>query len=284
MRGEGGLGIGHRAPRSSDRVGTHQWRALRATGPRLRELGRWKGASADHSKAIDLEPEDATHWIDRGDVYAELELWDRASADYSKAAELGDWKWQAITGLAKVKLAKNDADTYRKACDDLLGKINRDDKTGDDISVAWTCVLAPDAVAEWAAVEVLAGNAALARRPATTATNSSLTGGPRPIAPASSRRPSGIWTKGSRLKAREAAPAGLALYGHGPSATGPYRRGTSMAGQSDQLDRFLPRDKPKDDTLGTRIDWRTWLALQVLRRKAEALIKGSKPDAPRGRP
>ena len=41
-----------------------------------------------------------------------------------------------------------------------------------------------------------------------------------------------------------------------------------------------PRDKPKDDTLGTRIDWRTWLALQVLRREAEALIKGSKPDAP----
>ena len=36
------------------------------------------------------------------------------------------------------------------------------------------------------------------------------------------------------------------------------------------------KDKPKDDTFGARIGWERWLALQVLRREAESLVKGSR--------
>ncbi len=44
------------------------------------------------------------------------------------------------------------------------------------------------------------------------------------------------------------------------------------------------KDNPKDETFGTRIDWQTWLALQVLRREAEALVKGSKSEPPPHKP
>jgi WD40 repeat protein len=45
-------------------------------------IGRWEEAIADDSKVIDMESNDATHWINRGDAYAELSRWDRASSDY----------------------------------------------------------------------------------------------------------------------------------------------------------------------------------------------------------
>ena len=44
------------------------------------------------------------------------------------------------------------------------------------------------------------------------------------------------------------------------------------------------RYKPRDDSLGARINWWMWLSLHVLRREAEALVKVTKADAPPVRP
>ena len=52
------------------------------------EARRWKEAVADYTKAIDLDPGDASCWYGRGAAYEKLGRWDEARADYAKAAEL----------------------------------------------------------------------------------------------------------------------------------------------------------------------------------------------------
>jgi tetratricopeptide (TPR) repeat protein len=51
-------------------------------------LGQYDKAIADYSKAIELKPDDAQAWNNRGDAYRGLRQYDKAVADFSKAIEL----------------------------------------------------------------------------------------------------------------------------------------------------------------------------------------------------
>ena len=52
------------------------------------EKGEYGEAIKDYSKAIELDPDDADVWNDRGDAYTKLGNEAKAKADYLKAEEL----------------------------------------------------------------------------------------------------------------------------------------------------------------------------------------------------
>lgn len=147
------------------------------------QLGQHDRAAADYSKVIDLSPGDAICWHLRGLSYTRLGQWDKALADYTKAAELkptdpafrisqgaacaqlGQWASAgkafehattlkpdyplAWYNLALLELQRGDRAGYRKACARMLERFGQTANLDAAYWTAWTCVLAPDAVADW---------------------------------------------------------------------------------------------------------------------------------------
>lgn len=147
------------------------------------QLEQWDKALADYSQAIELQPEDAKAWHNRGSAYHLLEQWDKAVTDYSKILELQPdsahaWNDRAVAysalgqfdkaasdfaaaaGLepnnstlryleAMAKLAAGDTDGYRETCAGMLEQFSQTDNPDTAYWAAWTCVLAPEAVGDF---------------------------------------------------------------------------------------------------------------------------------------
>jgi WD40 repeat protein/tetratricopeptide (TPR) repeat protein len=146
-------------------------------------LEKWREALADLSESIKLGNTDPAAWDQRGDAYLGLRRWPEAIADYTEAlrrgadrlyalqqraiacAEWGQWDqadrdladaikggsvWAgAFTMRAWLRVRAGDRAGYRQVCAaalERLGKTEDDDAAG---SVAWTCALAADAVPDY---------------------------------------------------------------------------------------------------------------------------------------
>ena len=59
-----------------------------ARGNAYGELEKYPEAIADYTKAIELDPKDATNYSARGNAYVELKKYEEAIVDYTKAIEL----------------------------------------------------------------------------------------------------------------------------------------------------------------------------------------------------
>jgi tetratricopeptide (TPR) repeat protein len=241
-------------------------------------LRRWEKSLADLTNAIKRDPPDPTIRIDRGDVHAELGQWDRAAADFEKAVAEGgeDPSLDAQVRLAKVRLAMGTHAAYRKACAELLAHLGPSTRSGRASDVAWTCVLGPVAGADREAVVRLAEQALAGAENDSDRDFSSHT-----LAAA-------IFRAGRFEEAVKHLDAGITAHGKGADpkdwlflAMAHQRLGHADLAQN-WLDKAVcwldesTQDKPTDETFGSRIDWQTWLALQILRREAEEDLRGSK--------
>jgi tetratricopeptide (TPR) repeat protein len=112
-------------------------------------MKEWDKSVADCSKALELSGEMAWVWRCRGDAYAELAQWEKATADFAKALEQQKTNHDHSYCLALTFLQRGDVAAYRKLCAVMLGRFDRVAKTDDTHLAVWTCVLAPDAVADW---------------------------------------------------------------------------------------------------------------------------------------
>jgi tetratricopeptide (TPR) repeat protein len=255
-----------------------QWRLYARRAQVYARLRRWEESFADFTKAIERDPRDVTIWIDRGDAYAELGRWDRAAADFEKAVAEGadDPGFDARTRLAHVRLGMGDHAAYRQACADLLAHLGPEAGPRSSDHVAWTCVLAPNAVAD--------------REPVMRLAEQTLK-----LAGNDSDRHSYLQTlaaatcRASRFEeAVKHLDAGIAAHSKGGNpldwlllALAHQRLGHADLEQTwrDKAVRWLDastQDKPADGAFGSRIDWQTWLALQVLRREAEEELRVGK--------
>jgi tetratricopeptide (TPR) repeat protein len=54
------------------------------------DIGDYDGALADYNKAIEIDPESATAYFNRGNTHYRLGKKDEACIDWSKAKQLGD--------------------------------------------------------------------------------------------------------------------------------------------------------------------------------------------------
>jgi tetratricopeptide (TPR) repeat protein len=113
---------------------------------RMRE---WAKAVDDFSKALELSFGMAGVWSMRGACYAELGRWEEATADFAMAVEQQKHEPTHSYRLALTFLQRGDVAAYRKLCADMIGRFDSTAKTDPTHSAVWTCVLAPDAVADW---------------------------------------------------------------------------------------------------------------------------------------
>jgi tetratricopeptide (TPR) repeat protein len=287
------------------------------------EVRQWTAARAHLDALITAEP---AHWglrVSRGHAQAESGHWERAATDFATAIELGAVDPDVWYCLALARLARGDAEGYRAACAGLLQRFGASTDTPTADWVAWTCALAPDAVADLARPVALAEGAIASRDPfslsaALPVVGASAVGllvspgGEGPLRAASALIPGRTLSKeANRLKTLGAAlyRAGRleeavqrlseAVRAYGRDGTHTYWLFLAMAHQRlghaeearrwlDQAVRWLDRAgwyQPTDVGSSPTL-WATWwarLEAQLLRREAEALVNGAAPPAAKPR-
>jgi serine/threonine protein kinase/Flp pilus assembly protein TadD len=238
-------------------------------------------AIADFSKTIDMNPRDAPVWNDRGSAYAELKKWEQASADYSKAIELDPKQAPWWYCLALLRLGASDRTGYRQVCATMLERFGKTEDPGTAFCLGWTCVLAPEAVADPAGPVQLAAKA-VARAPHNRRFLETLG--------AALYRAGRLDEAAKRLTEANAAnlradktPVNtwlfLAMTHHRLGHADEARRWLARAVQAmDQAARQParpaagPSGKAKQTRAATPLPWNRGLEFQLLRREAEELL------------
>jgi tetratricopeptide (TPR) repeat protein/WD40 repeat protein len=110
------------------------------------ELGQWQKALADFTRALELDDTDGWVWNCRGIAHAVLNQWDKAEADFARAVRRDPTSTDLWHQHALTRLALGDRDGYRRVCMDALRHFEKPADSSSALALAWTCVLAPDAV------------------------------------------------------------------------------------------------------------------------------------------
>ena len=69
---------------------------LAQAGQAWMEANQAENAASAQSRALDLKPQDADLWIDRGLSYAAMQAWPRAISDFGKALEIEPYKVEIL--------------------------------------------------------------------------------------------------------------------------------------------------------------------------------------------
>jgi tetratricopeptide (TPR) repeat protein len=138
------------------------------------QLKQYDKALADYSQAIHHEPNQPIFWSNRGRTQAERGRWKKAAGDFAQAAALDRNTpifryWLALTHLELGNRAG-----YRKVCAAMVKRFTRDPSSEAASWTVWTCLLAPDAVADWKPLIELARRS-LAARPKSPSPNGDRT-------------------------------------------------------------------------------------------------------------
>jgi WD40 repeat protein/Flp pilus assembly protein TadD len=98
---------------------------LAARGTLYARDGQWDRATADFTRATQLAPDDEAIWYDCGAGLAAAGRWEQALPYFARFADLGrgtDMQWRSITALS---LSLNDRETYRRRCQRMLDLFGR---------------------------------------------------------------------------------------------------------------------------------------------------------------
>jgi WD40 repeat protein/predicted Zn-dependent protease len=277
----------------------NQSRLWLARGRRFAELKRWDKAAADFARALELDPNSAdtwwsdTHlvppdevvdrvaklrpkdtrlWIARAHHYGRRGQWQQAAEDLARAIDLDPSDHVAWFLHAPVRLRLGDVKGYRQACREMLTRFGRTKDPYIADRTAKTCLLAPDAVGDLKPVAELAEQAVtgtekdgdyrwllLVRGLADYRNgrfSSALTWIEKCLAADSERRP-------VSLDATAGLIAAMAQHRLGR----PERASEALEKACQLMAQKSPAD-PDDD-------WDDWLRFQLIRREAEALVKGT---------
>jgi tetratricopeptide (TPR) repeat protein len=291
------------------RADPESWMLLGRRGWAYAQLGRWDAAVADASTAIALRPEHdelwklQRLWLLRGNAHGELDQWEQAAADFTRAIEEDAGDPVPQMDLAHVYLARGDTNGYRRACTRLLGKFGQRGDSRFANNVAWTCILAPEAVEDREAV-VRCARAAVKAASKDSDKHSRL----NTLGAVIYRAGRFEEAVGYLNDAMKALPElGGPLLRIDPSSYGGVSAGPTPGGDAwdwlflamahhrlghvaearKWLDKAIPRidqatqEQPEDTPSGPRINWRTRLSYRVLRREAEGLIGGTAAGRPK---
>jgi WD40 repeat protein/serine/threonine protein kinase/tetratricopeptide (TPR) repeat protein len=260
-----------------------QWGHHYHRGCARAELKQWDQAIADYSRAIELTEEDGytyTNYGPRGDAYAVQRQWDKAAADYARAVQ--GWPDGNILGLwyphALLRLTVGDAKGYRQACRKLLEGAGGSVEPAQSFiagRVVWACVVAPDALDDYAPLLILAEKAVTLDRhnyPCARALGGALLRAGR-LEPAVKQLQKAL----SLQPGATSASLLLAMAHHRLGHADDARRWLDKAVQKiEQVFRQRPKNAGSEATAVApdELLWTERLSLQLLRREAEALIRG----------
>jgi Flp pilus assembly protein TadD len=230
------------------------------------ELGEWPKAAQDYAKAIELAPADSSLYVRRGRAYDERGEWPKAAQDYAKAIELGDRTESVWSRHVWLRLAIGDDDGYRQSCTRLLQQFGKTENPNEANTLAWTCVLAPDAVAD-PMVPVQLAEKAVTSSPKTSAYLNTLGAAHYRAGQydrAIQRLNEAVQVRGQGGTATDWLFLALAhqKLGHADEARQWLEKAVAWIEKADQEKTLSPRHR---------------LELQWLRREAETLVKGVKP-------
>jgi Flp pilus assembly protein TadD len=228
------------------------------------EKGQWSDAARHLDLVVGADPGCWSDHFSRSSAYAELGNWEKASAGYLKVIELGppdEWVWNF---LALAQLGAGDTDGYRKACASLLDQCA---ETGYANTMAWTCVLGADAVADLSRPVQLAEQAVAAGH----FTGLSTLG-------------AALYRAGRFGEAVEKLNQSVETQGRmGPLDWLFLAMAHHRLGNTDEARHWLDRARQRLDqnldsgTFGSEPNWRERLERQLLRREAETLIGPEEP-------
>jgi WD40 repeat protein/serine/threonine protein kinase/tetratricopeptide (TPR) repeat protein len=245
--------------------------------------GHWAAAVFHLDRLIDLEPGSAMHHHRRGHALAEQEQWDKAAADYARAFALEPDSWVIRHRHAVLRLQLKDLDGYRQTCASAL---DRRDPTPDlfkDNAAAWVCAVGPGAAGDTARAVKLAERA-LAAAPGSANYLNTLGA----VLYRAGRYEEAVKRLNESMQAR--SPEGtvhdwifLAMahqhLGHATEAQGWLDKATrwidrALNKRASSASLYLSTTVWNQRWQGQLLLWDERLELQVLRREAEALLRG----------
>lgn len=117
----------------------------------------WDDAQAAFSKAVELRPDHASAWNERGELYAGLGLWELAAADFTREFALrepvGTIRWYR---LALLQLSLGDRDGFRRLRDRMCQRFQGTFDRFSASEVVRTGVLADDSSFDFRPLAALA--------------------------------------------------------------------------------------------------------------------------------
>jgi tetratricopeptide (TPR) repeat protein/tRNA A-37 threonylcarbamoyl transferase component Bud32 len=109
----------------------------------------WDDAHAALSRAIQLRPDHASLWAERGEMHARLGLWDLAAADIARETELREpetsWTWYLH---AILHSSLGDREAYQQACRRMRARFRGTTNGSFARDLVRACALAPGADAD----------------------------------------------------------------------------------------------------------------------------------------
>jgi tetratricopeptide (TPR) repeat protein len=102
-----------------------------------------------YTLVLEADPNAAWAHGARGSAYAERGQWKEAGADFARTVELNESEPLYLYREALVRLQLRDVADYRQICMAALARLDPARKVDAAHWPVWTCVLAPDAVADW---------------------------------------------------------------------------------------------------------------------------------------
>jgi WD40 repeat protein/Tfp pilus assembly protein PilF len=130
-----------------------------ARGHLFSKMKEWEKAIADYSRAIELEPDEAVYRDNRAIAYCQAGEWANAADDFSESIRIAPnreivhyWHTLACLGAADQK-------AYRDACARMMHQFAGNETASAGHWLAWSCVLAPDAVSSLPEAVKAAGRA-----------------------------------------------------------------------------------------------------------------------------
>jgi WD40 repeat protein/tetratricopeptide (TPR) repeat protein len=109
---------------------------------------QWAAAAPHLDRLIEANAEAVRLYVRRARVDVELGRWPQAADDAARRIELGEEGTNAWVLQAYARLALGDRAGHRRTCAALLARFGKDDDPGLVNTLAWTCVLAPEALAD----------------------------------------------------------------------------------------------------------------------------------------
>jgi tetratricopeptide (TPR) repeat protein/serine/threonine protein kinase len=237
-------------------------------GAAFRRQGKWAEAAAEFEAASRLRPDWAEAHYSLGQAHAQLGQWDKAAGDFSKGIGLHPDDVIVRYWHALACLGAGDLPGYRSACAKMLEHFGQTDKPDVARWVAWTIVLAPDAVKDWDRAVQLAETAL--RRDSKS--HDCLTTLGATLYRAGRFEPA--------LQRLEDANAASARAGQGPMQSSPAYAWFFLAmthqrqGHPEQGRKWLDKaiKQMEEEGKNPSVPWNGALTLQLLCREAESLL------------
>jgi WD40 repeat protein/serine/threonine protein kinase/tetratricopeptide (TPR) repeat protein len=128
----------------------------------LERLGRHDEATRAAEMLLESVPRNYNTYFKRAGLYVELGQWELASADYTAAGKYNGASSLAWLNDARARLRLGDLPGFRRRCSELIARFSQSSSSYDANNAAWSCALAPEALADLSPVLRLA-EAAVAR-------------------------------------------------------------------------------------------------------------------------